>query len=149
MAVTQRLGVAAGRSIAAINGGATDGGLDWRMACEPAHASTRAKMGETYIKLGLIPVKAASYFLHAIGGFRPRDELAFTGDLIDAKVRWKSAWSTGGGADALLTEATSHCGPHRRLSRLDTRGDQRQQLRRAASGSHQRHELELLGRGPR
>lgn len=82
--VTQRLVACRLPVIAAINGGATAGGLDLALACDLRIASTRAKMGETYIKLGLNPGNGGSYFLPRLIGSGLAAELAFTGDLIDA-----------------------------------------------------------------
>lgn len=83
--VTQRLVSCRLPLIAAINGGATAGGLDLALACDMRIASTRAKMGETYIKLGLNPGNGGSYFLPRLVGSGLAAELAFTGDLIDAQ----------------------------------------------------------------
>ena len=106
--VTQRLVGCRLPVIAAINGGATAGGLDLALACDMRIASTRAKMGETYIKLGLNPGNGGSYFLPRLVGSGLAAELAFTGDLIDAQ----RALDIGlvnrvVEPDALLTEATA------------------------------------------
>jgi enoyl-CoA hydratase/carnithine racemase len=70
--------------IAAINGGATAGGLDLALACDIRLASTTAKMGETYIKLGLNPGNGGTYFLPRLVGSGIAAEMALTGDLFDA-----------------------------------------------------------------
>lgn len=71
--------------IAAINGGATAGGLDLALACDLRIASTTAKLGETYIKLGLNPGNGGTYFLPRLIGSGMAAELAYTGDILDAQ----------------------------------------------------------------
>lgn len=46
--------------------------------------STLAKLGETYINLGLPPGNGGSYFLPRLVGSGMAAELALTGDVIDA-----------------------------------------------------------------
>ena len=83
--VTQRLVSSRLPVIAAINGGATAGGLDFALACDIRIASTKAKMGETYIKLGLNPGNGGTYFLPRLVGSGIAAEMALTGDLFDAQ----------------------------------------------------------------
>lgn len=83
--VTQRVVGCRLPVIAAINGGATAGGLDLALACDLRLASTRAKLGETYIKLGLNPGNGGTYFLPRLIGSGLAAELALTGDVIDAQ----------------------------------------------------------------
>ncbi len=83
--VTQKLASSRLPVIAAINGGATAGGLDFALACDIRIASTAAKLGETYIKLGLAPGNGGSYFLPRLVGSGMAAELALTGDVVDAQ----------------------------------------------------------------
>lgn len=82
--VTQRVAASRLPIVAAINGGATAGGLDFAMACDVRIASTRAKLGETYVKLGLPPGNGGAYFLPRLVGSGMAAELFLTGDVIDA-----------------------------------------------------------------
>jgi len=83
--ITQKIVQCRLPAIAAINGGATAGGLDLALACDIRIASQRAKLGETYIKLGLNPGNGGSYFLPRLVGSGIAAELALTGDVINAE----------------------------------------------------------------
>ncbi|MPY47482.1 enoyl-CoA hydratase/isomerase family protein [Streptomyces acidicola] len=82
--VTQRLVASRLPIVAAVNGGATAGGLDLALACDLRICSTRAKLGETYINLGLPPGNGGSWFLPRLVGSGVAAELALTGEVIDA-----------------------------------------------------------------
>jgi enoyl-CoA hydratase len=82
--VTQRIVASRLPIVAAINGGATAGGLDLALACDLRICSTRAKLGETYINMGLPPGNGGAYFLPRLLGSGLAAELALTGDVIDA-----------------------------------------------------------------
>lgn len=82
--VTQRLVASRLPTIAAINGGATAGGLDLALACDLRVCSTVAKLGETYINLGLPPGNGGTYFLPRLVGSGMAAELALTGEVIGA-----------------------------------------------------------------
>jgi enoyl-CoA hydratase len=83
--ITQRLTTSRLIFLAAINGGATAGGLDLALACDLRVASTRAKLGETYINLGLAPGNGGTWFLPRLVGSGVAAELALTGDVLDAR----------------------------------------------------------------
>lgn len=85
MPLTPRIATSRLPFIAAINGAATAGGLDLAMACDIRFASRNAKLGETYVKVGLAPGNGGAYFLPRIVGPGMAAELALTGDLIDAE----------------------------------------------------------------
>jgi Enoyl-CoA hydratase/carnithine racemase len=82
--ITQRLGTSRLPVVAAINGGATAGGLDLALACDIRIASSRAKLGETYVKIGLAPGNGGTWFLPRLVGSGIAAELALTGDVVDA-----------------------------------------------------------------
>jgi len=82
--VTQRIVASRLPVVAAINGGATAGGLDLALACDLRVCSAQAKLGETYINVGLPPGNGGSWFLPRIVGAGRAAELFLTGDLIDA-----------------------------------------------------------------
>lgn len=83
--VTQRLVASRLPVVAAVNGGATAGGLDLAMACDVRIASEKAKLGETYVKLGLAPGNGGAWFLPRLVGTGMAAELALTGDIVDAQ----------------------------------------------------------------
>jgi enoyl-CoA hydratase len=83
--VTQRLVASPMPIVAAINGGATAGGLDLALACDIRIASTKAKLGETYVKVGLAPGNGGTWFLPRLVGSGMAAELALTGDIVDAQ----------------------------------------------------------------
>jgi len=82
--VTQRLVASPMPIVAAINGGATAGGLDLALACDMRIASSRAKLGETYVRIGLAPGNGGTWFLPRLVGSGMAAELALTGDVVDA-----------------------------------------------------------------
>lgn len=82
--LTQRLTTSRLVFVAAVNGGATAGGLDLALACDLRIASSRAKLGETYINMGLLPGNGGSWLLPRLLGSGMAAELALTGDILDA-----------------------------------------------------------------
>ena len=83
--VTERLANLSLPTIAAINGAATAGGLDLALACDIRIAAKSARLGETYVRLGLAAGNGGAYFLPRLVGPGIAAELAFTGELIDAE----------------------------------------------------------------
>lgn len=70
--------------IAAINGPAIGAGFDVANMCDMRVASSRAKFGETFINLGLIPGDGGAWFMQRVIGYQQAAALTFTGKTIDA-----------------------------------------------------------------
>jgi enoyl-CoA hydratase/carnithine racemase len=72
--------------IAMINGAAIGAGLDLACMCDIRIANDKAKFGETFVKLGLIPGDGGTYFLQRVVGFSKAMELTLTGDVINSST---------------------------------------------------------------
>jgi 2-(1,2-epoxy-1,2-dihydrophenyl)acetyl-CoA isomerase len=71
--------------IAMVNGAAIGAGCDMVAMCDLAYASEKAKFGETFTKIGLIPGDGGTYYLQRKIGFSKAMEMYMTGDIYDAK----------------------------------------------------------------
>lgn len=70
--------------LAYVNGVTAGAGVNLMLACDLIYASAKARFGESFAKVGLIPDCGGLYFLPKAIGVHKAKELMFTGDLIDA-----------------------------------------------------------------
>lgn len=71
--------------IAAINGAAIGAGLDLACMCDLRIARAGAKLGSTFVKVGLVPGDGGAYFLTRVVGFARALELVLTGRVLAAE----------------------------------------------------------------
>ena len=72
-------------TIAAINGFALGGGCELALACDIRYASSRAKLGQPEINLGIVPGWGGTQRLARLCGIGVAKELIFTGRTVDAE----------------------------------------------------------------
>ncbi|MFK7739234.1 MAG: enoyl-CoA hydratase-related protein [Planctomycetota bacterium] len=70
--------------ICAINGAAIGAGLDLACMCDLRIAARSAKLGSTFVKVGLVPGDGGAYFLARTIGFPRALELMLTGRVLEA-----------------------------------------------------------------
>ena len=72
-------------TIAAIDGFALGGGCELALACDLRYASTRSRLGQPEINLGIIPGWGGTQRLARVCGLGFAKELVLTGRLVDAE----------------------------------------------------------------
>ncbi len=70
--------------IAAVNGAAVGAGFDLMNMCDVRLISSKAKMGETFVNLGIIPGDGGAWFLQRLIGYQRAAELTLSGRMITA-----------------------------------------------------------------
>jgi 2-(1,2-epoxy-1,2-dihydrophenyl)acetyl-CoA isomerase len=71
--------------IARVHGPAAGVGCNYALACDLIIASERAKFGQVFVKIGLMPDGGSTYFLPRLVGYAKAFELMATGDIISAQ----------------------------------------------------------------
>lgn len=70
--------------IAMVNGAAIGAGCDLACMCDMRVASDKAKFGETFAKLGLVPGDGGTFFLQRVVGYAKAMEMILTADIYDS-----------------------------------------------------------------
>lgn len=94
--------------IAAINGHAMGAGMDLALACDIRVASLQAKLGQVWVRVGLIPGTGGAYWATLLAGPGRAAQMILTGEPVDAQTaeRWGLVTETVA-ADEVLARARS------------------------------------------
>jgi enoyl-CoA hydratase/carnithine racemase len=92
--------------IAAVSGPAVGAGLDLCLGCDMRLAGESARMGETYVRAGLVPGAGGAWYLPRLVGLPLAFELIATGKLIDAATALRIGLVNSVHPDDLLVEET-------------------------------------------
>jgi len=71
--------------LAAVNGVAAGAGMNLALACDVRLASSEARFGETFVRIGLHPDWGGSYHLPRLAGTATSLDLCWTGELVGAE----------------------------------------------------------------
>jgi 2-(1,2-epoxy-1,2-dihydrophenyl)acetyl-CoA isomerase len=96
--------------IAAINGAAAGAGLDLALQCDLRYAAASARLGETYVRVGLVPGAGGTWFLPRLVGDARARGLALTAEPLPAEKAeaWGLIWKAVDDG-ALMAEAEKLC----------------------------------------
>ena len=72
--------------IAAINGAAVGAGMDLALACDLRVAAETARLGQVWVRLGVIPGTGGAWLTQHLAGPTRAAQLLLTGELIDART---------------------------------------------------------------
>ena len=81
----RRLWSAPKPTVAAFNGAATAGGLDFGLTCDVRIAASTARFAESYVHLGMVPVAGGAYLLPRLVGPSTATRMLASGRLIGAE----------------------------------------------------------------
>jgi 2-(1,2-epoxy-1,2-dihydrophenyl)acetyl-CoA isomerase len=71
--------------LARVHGPAAGVGCNYALACDIIIASEKAKFGQVFVKIGLMPDGGGTYFLPRLVGYAKAFELMATGEIISAQ----------------------------------------------------------------
>ncbi|GAU76131.1 enoyl-CoA hydratase-related protein [Fusibacter sp. 3D3] len=92
-------------TIAAVNGFALGGGLEFALSCDLRYAHEKAKFGQPEVSLGITPGFAGTQRLPRVVGIAKAKEIIYTGRMIDAEHAEKIGLINGITADNVLEVA--------------------------------------------